>query len=44
MSFEDAWDKTIQWHKVNWLPGYLDRKAKGKGSTIANIGDKKKKV
>ena len=42
ISFEDGWKKTIDWHKIHWLPGYLERRASGKGSDIANIGTEKK--
>ena len=38
--FEDSWNTTIEWHKVNWLPGYLERVKQGKGSAI--IGKDKK--
>ncbi len=41
VNFEEAWTKTIEWHSIHWLPKYLERKAKGKGSAIANIGSKK---
>ena len=40
-TFEQGWQNTIEWHKKNWLPGYLERRATGKGSTIQNIGSKK---
>ena len=40
-TFEQGWQNTIEWHKKNWLPGYLERRAAGKGSTIQNIGTKK---
>jgi len=42
VKFEDGWQKTIDWHKVNWLPKYLERRATGKGSVIANVGTDKK--
>jgi len=42
VQFENGWESTIQWHKEHWLPGYLERRAAGKGSTIANIGGNKK--
>mmetsp|Transcript_11471 Transcript_11471/g.17357 ORF Transcript_11471/g.17357 Transcript_11471/m.17357 type:complete len:398 (+) Transcript_11471:608-1801(+) len=37
---EEAWGKTVEWHKVHWLPGYLERVRLGKGSAI--IGNDKK--
>ncbi len=37
---EEAWGKTIEWHKVHWLPGYLERVKSGKGSAI--VGNDKK--
>lgn len=40
LTFEDAWNHTIQWHKTHWLPGYLERVKQGKGSAI--IGSDKK--
>jgi nucleoside-diphosphate-sugar epimerase len=43
VQFEEGWQKTIDWYKVHWLPGYLERRATGKGSVIANIGNEKKK-
>jgi len=41
LEFEEAWNSTIEWHKVNWLPGYLERRTVGKGTTISGIGGKK---
>lgn len=38
--FEDSWNETIEWHKANWLPGYLERVKQGKGSAV--IGKDKK--
>lgn len=40
LEFEEAWKLTIDWHKENWLPGYLERKAAGQGSAI--VGKDKK--
>lgn len=40
--FDEAWPKTIEWHKVNWLPAYKERVAAGRGSTITGVGAKKK--
>jgi nucleoside-diphosphate-sugar epimerase len=40
VKFEDAWDQTIEWHKVHWLPGYKERVKSGKGSAI--LGKDKK--
>ena len=40
IKFEDGWQSNIEWHKKNWLPGYLKSRAAGKGSGIANIGKK----
>jgi nucleoside-diphosphate-sugar epimerase len=40
IKFEDGWQSNIEWHKKNWLPGYVKSRAAGKGSGIANIGKK----
>ena len=40
LQFEDAWNKTIDWHKDKWLPSYLQRVKEGKGSAI--LGKDKK--
>ena len=39
--FEDGLKKTIEWFKVHWLPGYLERSAAGKGTTIKGFEKKK---
>lgn len=38
--FEEAWQKTIDWCKENWLPEYKERQEKGVGSAI--VGKDKK--
>jgi len=40
LNFDEAWNKTIEWHHEHWLPGYLERVKQGKGSAI--IGKDKK--
>eukprot|EP00978_Attheya_sp_CCMP212_P017177 scaffold45584_cov39-Attheya_sp.AAC.7 len=27
--FDPSWKRTIEWYKINWLPGYLERETKG---------------
>jgi nucleoside-diphosphate-sugar epimerase len=39
-SFEEGWKKTIDWHKIHWLPSYKQRVKEGKGSAI--LGNDKK--
>lgn len=43
-SFQDAWEKTIVWHKQNWLPGFLERKKTGQGTAIQSLHMGEKKI
>ena len=38
-TFEDGWEKTIQWHKQYWLPKYLERKKSGDSSAVMKKHD-----
>ena len=39
-TFEEGWKETIEWFKVNWLPGYNERKNTKKGSGLAGVSKK----
>jgi len=40
--FEEAWEKTIVWHKQNWLPGFIQRQKQGQGTAIQSLHTDKK--